>query len=89
MVTEDSRLRTLSKEIYQEYFAKFYSGVEITSCMRRPENILPSEKDYIWAEGRMKAKIDGKYREYFEFLIKIEDGKWKIKQFSFPDFVDY
>lgn len=89
MVTEDSRLRTLPKEIYQEYFSRFYEGVEITSCIRRPENILPSEKDNIWAEGRMKAKLDGRYREYFEFLIKIEDGKWKIRQFSFPDFVDY
>ncbi len=89
IVTKDSKLRTLPKEIYQEYFDKFHEGIVITSCIRRSKYILPSEKDSIWAEGKMKARLDGKYREHFEFLIKIEDGKWKLRQFSFPDFMDY
>ena len=88
-VSKDSLLRNLKKEVYDEYFGKFYKGIEITWCIRRAEKILPSNKDRIWAEGRMKAKIDGRYREHFEFLLVNEEGKWKLSQFSFPDFVDY
>ena len=75
----------LESGIFQEYFGYFYNGVEITRVHIRP--IVNNTR--IWTEGRMKAKIDGKYRNHFEFCIILENGKWKLRQFYFPDIVDY
>jgi allophanate hydrolase subunit 2 len=53
------------------------------------EKCFPSNEDIIIAGGKMKAKIDGQYREHFEFFLVQEGDQWKLRQFAFPDFIDY
>ncbi|XCN72448.1 MAG: hypothetical protein Q3M24_19465 [Candidatus Electrothrix aestuarii] len=89
ILSQDSHLRRLKQDIIDKYFGRFDQGIEITWCIRKANERFPSNEDTIFAGGKMKAKIDGQYREHFEFFLVQEGDQWKLRQFAFPDFIDY
>jgi hypothetical protein len=74
---------------WQKEFRKFEEGIEIYSCTFRPGILSNSDEGSIHAQGRMIAKIDGKFRNYFEIGLIKKNKRWKLELFYFPDFIDY
>jgi hypothetical protein len=69
-------------------FAKFEQDIEVY----RASYVLGgriSEHTMIMGHARMRAKIDGDYRFFEDIALVKEEGSWRIRQFGFPDFLDY
>ncbi len=84
LVSKDAKIyRVLSSPLLKEEFEKFEPGVEIIEA-----NYIP-QGHRIWGHARMRAKKDGEYRWFPDVILIKENSRWKIRQFSFPDLVDY
>ncbi len=68
-----------------EIMRKFHLGIVVVSANYTVE----SDRTKIHGVAKMKAKVDGENREFDNIFIQIENGIWKIRQFGFPDFIDY
>lgn len=76
--------------IYQREFLFFEKGYKIYRARRSLYYIFNKDKaQYIWVNFSKVAKKDNKPRDYFEVLLTKENGVWKIRQYAFPDFIDY
>ncbi len=76
-------------QLFQNEFAKFHEGVEVYKAYYHSGAFLSDDQGRIIAYGKMRAKIDNKYRDWFEISLLKEGGEWKLHYFYFPDFVDY
>jgi hypothetical protein len=88
----NSFLEIVNRPGFKTEFNKFETGITIKSCVYIPawsERLTSRNRDEMVIEAKMKAKLDGKYREYFPGLLVKENTKWKIKFFYFPDYIDY
>jgi len=86
IVTEDSAIyKYLPDPKFSEIMGRFHSGVKVVSAMYT----VGSDNKVIFGVAKMKAKVDGKYRVFDNLFIRYEKGIWKIRQFGFPDFINY
>lgn len=75
--------------VLQEVLGRFYEGVEVYSCTYSPSFISSNSNAQIFANGKMKAKKDDKYRKHFIIELETKNGEWKLVSFYFPDFINY
>ncbi|MFA6010794.1 MAG: hypothetical protein WC799_12490 [Desulfobacteraceae bacterium] len=79
----------LASDDIQKPFILFEPGIEVEKALYAPNRFNSGDSDWIWGSAKMKAKIDGEYRYFSEICLVKEDGERKIRQFSFPDLIDY
>lgn len=74
---------------FEKLFGKFHRGMKVYSCIYQPNYLFGMGRDYIFAEGKMRAKIDGRYRTNFDIALVRKDGQWRLSHLYFPDYIDY
>jgi hypothetical protein len=79
----------LASEDIQKVFNLFEPGIEVEKANYYPKKMTPDKIAWIWGSAKMKAKIDGEYRYFSEIWLVKEGSEWKVRQFFFPDLVDY
>jgi hypothetical protein len=79
----------LASNDIQKVFNLFEPGIEVEEAHYIPNRFNSGDNDWIWGSAKMKAKIDGEYRYFSEIWLVKEEDKWKIRQFFFPDLIDY
>jgi len=76
--------------LYKREFLYFEKGYKISNTRRSLNYIFGKNKvQTIWVFFSKVAKKDNKPRDYFEVLLTKENEVWKIRQYAFPDFIDY
>jgi len=74
--------------VLRDEFAKFEQGIHVDGA-RFVSGEPISEQTMITGDAKMRAKIDGEYRFFADVeLIQVE-GSWRLRQFAFPDYLDY
>lgn len=79
----------LSSDDMQKPFNLFEPGIKVEDAQYAPNRFNSGSNDWIWGTAKMKAKIDGEYRYFDGIWLEKEKGDWKIRQFVFPDLIDY
>lgn len=82
-------MKLLERDGWDREFKKFDEGIKVQRCLYVPKYFSNWDMDTIAVEGKMRAKIDGKFRRHFPISLVKENGNWKIEYFYFPDFIDY
>lgn len=72
----------------RDELSKFDHGLEVGSA-RYVSGEPISGPTMIVGNARMRSKIDGNYRLFADITLVRENGSWKLRQFAFPDYVDY
>jgi hypothetical protein len=79
----------LSSDDIKKAFNLFEPGIEVEKANYYPKKMTSDKIAWIWGSAKMKAKIDGEYRYFDDIWSVKENGEWKVRQFFFPDIVDY
>lgn len=66
----------------QAIFDDYHPGMEVVTA----NYTAGSHNLSIYGKVKMKAKIDGEYREFDKLYIEKEQDVWKIRQFVFPSY---
>lgn len=87
---ESPHYEKLESKNLQVLFNKFEKGIIVRNARLIPfSEVEGNRANIIWGNAKMTAKIDGEERYFYDIFLVKESGDWKIRQFGFPDLVDY
>jgi len=90
LISPDSILQKIvSNEKQANYIHLAFLKFQEETIIVKTRPVLLNNHLAIRGFTKKRAKIDGKYREFGLAVIVLEGNTWKIRQFSFPDAIDY